>query len=258
MSHLPNPTTPLDIPPQPSSPTTPFPQPSSTLKNMDVFFAEITTINSLMKRVGDNVTIIKKLQDQSLNVDAVSGGRGERSDTEIQLDGFSEENRTVMNSVKNRIKGATRIWWYRLTFLPDWYCISRQDGKIPVLYLVLTLSLTTAIEQENAQLSLSHPEVNMRRSQHSQGKKKFLDLLTMYNEVEQEYSGKMKGRMERAMRVGKQCAKRYFYFPWLSSFLNIFPVIIMNIQQWIQTWRIWKSSKRWKSRLWKAAFLHSR
>lgn len=75
------------------------PQPASTVESIDVFFAEISTINDLLKRLKENVEIIVQLQESLVSMEGYGDG-GEQ----VQMDRLASECKLIMESVKTRTK----------------------------------------------------------------------------------------------------------------------------------------------------------
>lgn len=66
---------------------------------MDVFFAEISTINDLLKKLKGNVENISQLQESVVSMKGYGDG-----EEQVQMDRLASECKLIMESVKKRTK----------------------------------------------------------------------------------------------------------------------------------------------------------
>ncbi|KAI9596814.1 t-SNARE [Syncephalis fuscata] len=130
--------------------------------SMDQFFQEIQYIQDSLGQIQTSVARIEELHQQSLNELSLNVYSKRLIELSQEMDYHVSETRKLMMEIKGRIK---------------------------------------AIEIANQKVPSSSGDLQIRKSQCAQLKRKFLDAVQRYQQVEQQFRQKYRERMERQYRI---------------------------------------------------------
>ncbi|RUS13200.1 t-SNARE, partial [Endogone sp. FLAS-F59071] len=154
----------------PQYPSAPKP---TDLDTMQGFFDEVESIKDAIREINDSIGQIEELHSASLvNINEEQSARNSK-----QLDKLISQTNKMNMNVKNRVKG--------LCFGMDG---PEQNGTM---------------ELHNARMPSNSPELSMRQTQHSALKKRFLETITHFQEVERTFQQKYRQRVERQIKIVK-------------------------------------------------------
>lgn len=69
------------------------------------------------------------------------------------------------------------------------------------MYICILIILLLAIELSNARMPLSSGDLPMRKTQHAALKKKFIETIQRYQDIERTYQQKYRQRVERQIKI---------------------------------------------------------
>lgn len=103
-----------------------------------------------------------------------------------RLESVVNETTRLNNETKNRIKGNIHQ--------------VASNGLNPFFILL-------ALELSNARMPANSGDLPMRKTQHAALKKKFIESIQRYQDIERTFQQKFRQRVERQIRIGK-CVRR--------------------------------------------------
>ncbi|KAI1232734.1 hypothetical protein IHE44_0006572, partial [Lamprotornis superbus] len=150
---------------------------------MDEFFSEIEETRQNIDKISENVEEAKKLYSIILSAPIPE------QKTKDDLEQLTAEIKKMANSVRNKLK--SEYPHCRVTGVPvprDSGIVAAGSGK----------GMERNIEQDEAR---SSADLRIRKSQHSVLSRKFVDVMTKYNEAQVDFRERSKGRIQRQLEI---------------------------------------------------------
>jgi syntaxin 1B/2/3 len=134
-------------------------------------------IKELNRLIHANISDIEEMHGAAL----VNISEEQMHQNAQRLESVVNETARLNNETKDRIKGKKSS--------------SRFHFSHP--------SILIALELSNARLSANSGDLPMRKTQHAALKKKFIESIQRYQDIERTYQQKFRQRVERQIRIGK-------------------------------------------------------
>ncbi|CEP08226.1 hypothetical protein [Parasitella parasitica] len=160
---------------------------SNDLSTTSGFFDQIDRLKYDIDAINNRVDQIGNLHNNAL----ASFNEQQSKQTAIELEKIKAETQQKNTMIKNQIQGR-------------WQCFVYM-GEVFKMHI----SPGTIVELENSNGRLANtPDAQMRRSQTAALKKRFLDTIQRYQDVERNYQLKYRQRIERQIRIVKPDASQ--------------------------------------------------
>uniref|UniRef100_H0Z788 Syntaxin 3 n=1 Tax=Taeniopygia guttata TaxID=59729 RepID=H0Z788_TAEGU len=163
---------------------------------MDEFFSEIEETRQNIDKISENVEEAKKLYSIILSAPIPE------QKTKDDLEQLTAEIKKMANSVRNKLKSEWPCPHRRVTgvLVPmGLWIMGAGSGKGSWwVEVCLSSGMERNIEQDEAR---SSADLRIRKSQHSVLSRKFVDVMTKYNEAQVDFRERSKGRIQRQLEI---------------------------------------------------------